>query len=137
MAADRLQTLQRYIDSFAADAGTLRAALADASTPEPARCLIAGALNYILDALDIFPDHYKGLGLADDALVFRVAAARAVAAGAKHAGLATLADDARDTDAILGDVSQAFAKFVDTLPERAVRGRTGSKVVADRDTRVA
>ena len=132
-AEDQIKTLQRYVDSFAADAATMRAALLDAATPAPARRVIVGALNYVLDALDIFPDHYKGLGIADDALVFREAAAQAVAAGAAHDGVASLARDHEDVQDILGDLAAPFATFVGKLAERAVRGRSGDKVLADKD----
>ncbi len=134
-AEQQIQTLQRLVDSFAADAVTLRAALRDDKTPAPARRLLVGALNYVLDALDIFPDHYKGLGLADDALVFRVAAAQAVAAGCRHDGIVLLAADHDDAIDILGaDVAKSFETFVSKLAERPVRGRTGDKVLADSDT---
>jgi uncharacterized membrane protein YkvA (DUF1232 family) len=133
-AEQQIQTLQRFVNSFAADAGTLRTALRDAATPAPARRVLVGALNYVLDALDIFPDHYKGLGLADDALVFRVAAAQAVAAGCRHDGVVHLAADHDETADILGDVAKPFETFVAKLAERTVRGRTGDKVLADGDT---
>jgi uncharacterized membrane protein YkvA (DUF1232 family) len=72
-AGGAIALLQRLVDGFGLDVGRLRAALDDAQTPPGSRRTLVGALNYVLDALDIFPDHYQGLGLVDDALVLRLA----------------------------------------------------------------
>ena len=133
-AEAQIETLQRFVDSFAADAGTLRQALRDAATPAAAKRLLVGALNYVLDALDIYPDHYKGLGMADAALVSREAAAKAVAAGSAHDGIPTMAADHAAMVDIMGDTAKTFASFVTELAGRNVRGRTGDKVLADKDS---
>ena len=76
-AEQRVAVLQRFVDSYAEDLVAVRAALADPATPEGAQRVLVGGLNYSLDMLDMFPDHYKGLGVADDALVLRLAAKQA------------------------------------------------------------
>jgi uncharacterized membrane protein YkvA (DUF1232 family) len=128
-------TLQRFVDGFSLDVGRVRAALADDGTPGEARRTLVGALNYVLDALDIFPDHYQGLGLADDAIVLRLAAAQAVGQGAEHRGLRGLAADAREVTTLLGDAADKLDKLVAALAERPVKGRTPGQILADPDVR--
>src|SRR3954467_14169317 len=86
-----LEMLQKLVDGFSLDVGRVRAALAGDETEEAARRLLVGALSYVIDSWDMFPDHYRGVGLADDALVLRVASALALRAGANHRGLQHLA----------------------------------------------
>ena len=81
-----------------------------------------GALNYALDQLDILPDHYRGIGVADDAMVLRLAARQAIAAGATHAGLRALADDTAQVEAVLEDLTAPLEKYVALLPDKKVRG---------------
>ena len=73
-AEDKIQVLQRFVDSFPADLLAVRDALGDASTPEAAQKFLIGGLNYAMDMLDIYPDNNKGIGIADDAMVLRLAA---------------------------------------------------------------
>src|SRR5262245_573815 len=79
---DIIAVLQRMVDGYADAIDTVLNALADETAPPEARRVLCGVLNYALDLLDIFPDHYKGLGVADDAMVLRIGAEQAVAAGA-------------------------------------------------------
>ena len=79
-----LETLQELVNGFSLDVGRVRAALADDKTEEPAKKLLVGALSYVIDTWDMFPDHYRGVGLADDALVLRVACKLAQETGASH-----------------------------------------------------
>ena len=128
-----IATLQRYIDQYPSDVAAMEAALSDDSTPLAARRPIAGALNYVLDLLDIFPDHFKGLGVADDAMVLRLGARQAVIAGATHKGAQRLASEADAVDVIVGELAGALDTFVKKLPEREVRGRTVDRILADSD----
>jgi len=133
---DTIATLQRYVDAYTSDIAAAQAALGDESLPVPARRLVVGALNYVLDSLDMFPDHYKGLGVADDAMVLRLGAAQAVAAGAQNPDLARLGADAAEIRAMLPDLADALDKFVAALGERTVRGRTVDQIIDSKDVRV-
>jgi uncharacterized membrane protein YkvA (DUF1232 family) len=134
-AAEQVAVLQRFIDDVPQSAQALHEALARPGLPDDARRVLVGALNYMLDLLDIFPDHYKGLGLADDASVLRFAARLAVEAGADGDGLVRLAREASELDRIFADLAEPFAKLVAQLPERNVRGRTTAQIVASKDVR--
>src|SRR5690242_16364874 len=91
---DQLLVLQRFVNSFPQDLLAVLAAVGDPATPEPAKRILIGGLNYALDMLDMFPDHHKGIGAADDAIVLRVAAKLARAAGANTPAIDALATDA-------------------------------------------
>jgi uncharacterized membrane protein YkvA (DUF1232 family) len=132
---ESLAILQRFVDHYADDLVTVQSALADSSTPEAARRPLVGGLNYALDMLDMFPDHMKGLGVADDALVLRLSAKMAVAAGAAHPALGQLAGEAGDVASLFGELTPALEKFVAKLPERTVRGRTTDQILKDKDAR--
>lgn len=134
--AESIVILQRFVDRYADDLQTVQSALGDSTTPAAARRILVGGMNYALDMLDMFPDHYKGLGVADDALVLRLAAKQAIAAGASHAALAKLGEEAADVQALFGELFDPLEKFVAKLSERSVRGRTADKILAERDARV-
>lgn len=135
-AEDKIAILQRFVDRYGDDLTTVGSALGDPSTPPPAQRLLIGALNYALDMLDMFPDHYKGLGVADDAMVLRLAAKLAVAAGATHAPLLALAGEASDVAAVFEDLAAPLERLVETFPAREVRGRTADKILGHKDTLV-
>jgi uncharacterized membrane protein YkvA (DUF1232 family) len=134
---DKLLVLQRFVNSFPNDLLAVRDALADASTPEAAQRFLIGGLNYALDMLDMFPDHFKGIGVADDAIVLRVAAKLAHTAGARHAAIEALATDANNVTALFEDLAGRLERLVAKLPDREVRGRTAAKILSHKDTRIA
>ncbi len=135
-ANDKLiETLQKLVDGFAMDVGRVRAALADDKTPEAARRVLVGALNYVIDSWDMFPDHYQGLGVADDAVMLRLAAAAALATGAVHRGLQQLAGEMKAVRELLGDLTDGLEKLCALLPDREVKGRTASAILKDADVR--
>ena len=135
-AQERVAVLQRFVDGYGADLVAVRAALADPGTPEAAQRLLVGGLNYSLDMLDMFPDHFKGLGMADDGIVLRLAAKLAVAAGATDPKLATLAAEASDVAAVFENLAAPLEQLVAKLPDREVRGRTATKILSHKDTRI-
>ena len=130
----KIETLQKFVNSFSDDLLAVRGAAADTTAPEAARRVLIGGLNYALDMLDIFPDHYKGLGMADDAIVLRLAAKLAVAAGSKHEGLAKLAKEVELVSVVFPDLASPLEQLVAKLPEQDVRGRTAAKILAHKDT---
>src|SRR5690349_5609640 len=104
-AEDKVSVLQRFVDNFPKDLETVRAAVGDGGTPEAAQRFLIGGLNYALDKLDLFPDHHKGVGIADDAIVLRIAAKLAKAAGANHAGVDALAVDVNNVVALFDNLA--------------------------------
>jgi uncharacterized membrane protein YkvA (DUF1232 family) len=130
---ESIAELQAYVDRFAADAHLLQVVLAQPGVPEAARLSLVGALNYVLDVVDIFPDNYPGLGMADDAMVIRLAADQAVRQGAHHEGLSRLAGEAAAVRKLLGDLGDPLDRFVSMLPDRSVRGRNAARILADPD----
>ncbi|HXU81779.1 MAG TPA: hypothetical protein VN914_10310 [Polyangia bacterium] len=130
-----LETLQELVDGFSLDVGRVRAALADEKTEEPARKLLVGALCYVIDTWDMFPDHYRGVGLADDALVLRVASALALRAGASHRGLQHLAGEMSVVRTLLGDLADPLEQFCAALPDRTFGNRTVPTILASADVR--
>lgn len=132
----KLGILQRFVDRYADDLVVVQSALDDATTPAASQRVLIGALNYGLDMLDMFPDHYKGLGVADDAIVLRLAARQAVAAGATGAALVMLADESDDVAVVFDELVAPLDKLVASLPDREVRGRTADKILSHHDTRI-
>jgi uncharacterized membrane protein YkvA (DUF1232 family) len=132
-ADDNIARLQRLVDNYPAALSTALDVVSDEKTPAPARLVLVGALNYALDLLDIFPDQYKGMGVADDSLLLHIAAQQAVKDGAHQPELHQLAAVDSDLTALLGDLVAPLEKYVTSLSERTVRGRTAKQIVVDKD----
>jgi uncharacterized membrane protein YkvA (DUF1232 family) len=136
-AEDKVFVLQRFVNSYAADLLTLHAALGDPSTPEAAQRTLIGGLNYALDKLDMLADHRGSIGVADDAIVLRIAAKLARAQGAKHASLEPLALDANNVTNLFEDIAPLLEKFVAQFPKREVRGRNADKIMSSNLSRAS
>jgi uncharacterized membrane protein YkvA (DUF1232 family) len=132
---DQLLVLQRFVNNFSNDLLAVRDALADAP-PEAAAYLIGG-LNYALDQLDIFPDHFQGVGIADDAMVLRIACKLAKAAGCHHPDVERLSMDSNLVMAMFDDLSGPLEKLVSQFPERDVRSRTAATILGSKDIRAS
>jgi uncharacterized membrane protein YkvA (DUF1232 family) len=130
-----LETLQKLVDGFSLDVGRVRAALADDKTEAPAKRLLVGALSYVIDTWDMFPDHYRGIGLADDALVLRVASQLALQAGASHRGLHHLAGELPLVRTLLEDLVEPLERFCAALPNRTFGNRNVTSILGDADVR--
>jgi uncharacterized membrane protein YkvA (DUF1232 family) len=130
-----LETLQKLVDGFSLDVGRVRAALADDKTEEPAKKLLVGALSYVIDTWDMFPDHYRGVGLADDALVLRVACKLALEAGANHRGVQNLAGEMSVVRTLMGELAEPLEQFCAALPGRTFGNRTVDDILGDPDIR--
>jgi uncharacterized membrane protein YkvA (DUF1232 family) len=130
-----LEKLQALIDGFSLDVGRMRAALADEQTELPAKKLLVGALSYVIDTWDLFPDHYRGLGVADDALVLRVASQLAVEAGGSHRGLQHLAGELGVVQTLLGELAEPLTRFCAALPGKTFGNRTVDDILTDADVR--
>ena len=136
-AEDKVFVLQRFVDSYAQDLLVVHGALWDPSTPQEAQRYLIGGLNYALDKLDMFPEHRGPMGVADDAIVLRIAAKLACAAGVKQAALEALALDANNVINLFGDLAGPLEKLVMQLPKREVRGRTADKILSGNVSRAA
>jgi uncharacterized membrane protein YkvA (DUF1232 family) len=132
---DQILVIQRFVDNFQKDLLAARDAIA--SLPEPAQRFLVGGLNYALDHLDMFPDHHKGIGMADDAIVLRLAAKLAFNAGGKHPDVERLATDANLIMPLFEDLAGPLEKLVATFPDRNVRGRTTAAILAGKDARIS
>jgi uncharacterized membrane protein YkvA (DUF1232 family) len=135
MSASLVSTLQGMVDSFVADVEAVRDATRRV-TQEAALHALYGALNYTLEQFDLYPDHMKGNGIVDDAIILRLGARNAAAAGADDPVVARLASEADVAREILGDVAPLLEEYVAKLPESTVRGRTVKQILANKDTGV-
>jgi uncharacterized membrane protein YkvA (DUF1232 family) len=135
-AEDKLMVLQRFVDAFPEDLVAVRDALGDPTTPEATKGFLIGGLNYALDMLDLFPDNHKGIGIADDAMVLRLAAKLARDAGATNGAIERLATDANLVTVLFDHLAGALEKLVAKMPDREVRGRTAAKILSHKDTRI-
>ncbi len=133
---DKVVVLQRFVNSFQQDLLAVHAALAEEGTPDAAKRFLIGGLNYAVDMLDMYPDHNKGIGIADDAIVLRLAAKLASAAGAKAVGVEALATDANLVLEMFAELAGPLEKMVAGFPDREVRGRTADKILSHKDTRI-
>ena len=134
-ATATLATLQKLADGFVLDIGRVRAALEDPSLDHESKRLLVGALAYVLDSFDMFPDHFSGLGYVDDAMVLRVAAAQTVAEGATFRGLLLLSKDTAEIERMLGSLYEPLWRLVKALTAKSIRGRTADQVLQDKNVR--
>jgi len=138
----------RFLDAFpewlrqlAADARALADVVGDGALPEAVRRRCAAALNYLFKSVDLVPDGIEDLGFVDDAFVFRVAAAGALAAsdatGAPPGvgALGRLGAEVELVREFVGDLFPRLQAYVDGLEGVCVRGRTAADVVADETVR--
>src|SRR5688500_5884836 len=132
-----LVSLQKLADGFVLDAARVRGALEDKSVDSSGRRLLVGALQYVLDSFEMFPDHYWGLGYVDAAMVLRVAAAQTVANGATFRGLLLLSKETSEIERLLGSLYQPLWRMVKSLPDKTIRGRTVSQILENKDARAS
>ncbi len=129
---ETLASLQDLVDSYVDSVEVALNVFVHPETPTAARKALGGALNYVLDLLDIFPDHYKGIGVVDDAMLLRIAAKQAIAAGAQDAALEKLAASASVIGDILGgELADTLGTYVERLPTRSVRGLNVEQILAE------
>jgi uncharacterized membrane protein YkvA (DUF1232 family) len=128
-----LELFPAWLQSLADDARALCQVLENAPV-EGLKRGAAAALNYLFKSIDLIPDGLEDLGFMDDAFVFRVAMARAQAAGATfEPGSATerLSTDAALIAEFLGADYERLEAYVDALGDRPVRGRSVDALVTE------
>jgi uncharacterized membrane protein YkvA (DUF1232 family) len=132
-----LSLLQRYVSGLPDDVNVMLTAVADARTPAAARRSLVGGLNYLLERMDLAPDHLKGVGLIDDAAVLRIAARHAVSSGCDDPAVRALAAEEVDLGTIFGDLAGPLEEYVSRMPWVKVRGRSAAEIVGDNETRAS
>jgi len=125
-----LETFPEWLRTLGADATALADALAEGQTPDEARRILAGAINYLFKSVDLIPDGIDDIGYLDDAFVLRLAAAQAVAAGLAG-DVAALAADAALVKDFLGADYARLDRYVTGLRKGSARGRSVDAIVAD------
>lgn len=131
-----LDRFPEWLESLGKDAVALAAVLDDPEQPEVARRSAASALNYLFKSVDLVPDGIQDLGFLDDAFVFRVAADAAKGEGAPES-LARLASECELVRQFLETDYERLERFVASLGNEPVRGRTVDEILSDPGTRTA
>jgi len=126
-----LDTFPGWLRALPADVLKVAEALERDELPIAARTSLASVVNYLFKSLDLIPDGIEDLGMMDDAFVLRCGVAAARDQGAELDGLAELAQDNDLVREFLGEDYVRFERYVGSLSEAAVRGRTAEQVVAD------
>jgi uncharacterized membrane protein YkvA (DUF1232 family) len=62
-----IETMKRWMDSFASDVAAVQGLVDNEKIPREARLAGAAALNYMVTRLDLIPDWEESCGLIDDA----------------------------------------------------------------------
>ncbi len=136
--AKYIETFRAWTDSCHADVAALKKLLEQDGAHADSRKLAAGALNYLVQRLDLVPDHNEGIGALDDVMVMRVCVALAQAhplgdlpGDAEH----TLAKLGNDSDSLLdflgGETFGKLKQYCAKLAETPVRGRTPQQIISD------
>ena len=135
-----LNAFPEWLRSLGSDARALAEVVADDGSADSVRRAVASALNYLFKSLDLIPDGIEDLGFIDDAFVFRVAAATAVAADGASANhgdgtVGRLSEQSKLVREFLGDDYARLEKYVAGLGSTAARGRTVDDILGDQDVR--
>lgn len=131
-----LDAFPQWLQALADDARALLSVVEDANVALDARRELAGSLNYVFKSLDLIPDGIEDLGSVDDAFVLRVAARQvAQAISSEDPRLNALAKDAELVEEFLGADFARLDKFVTTLKEQTVRGRSPEAIATDDSVR--
>ena len=147
-----LAAFPEWLERLPADTRAFLQVLQHDEQPERVRAGAAAALNHLVKSLDLVPQGIEELGFIETAFVLRAAAARmlresAAALAAADSGdeaapeaeieaaLAALADDARLLEGFLGADWQRFTRYMASLDELVVRGRSVSTLLSDAERR--
>jgi len=130
-----IDTFGNWLRGLADDTRLIADVVADESVPSSVRRPLAGSLNYLFKSLDLIDDGIEGLGFLDDSFVLRVAAEHAKSVGPLPENLLALAEDAGLIREALGDLYGRLDKFVASLVDSSVRGRTVEAIVNETEVR--
>lgn len=126
-----LEAFARYLSTLPEDARKVGRAVADTSLDAAVRAPLAGALNYLFKSLDLIDDGIEALGFLDDALILRVAVGQAAQRGSLPEALDQMSADVALVDEFLGAQSERFGRYVASLTEGEVRGRSVEAILGD------
>ncbi len=126
-----LEAFGKWLTTLATDTSSVLDVVANAEVSSDARTPLAGALNYLFKSLDLIDDGIEGLGFLDDAFVLRVACAHARAEAELPESLVALADQAQLVQEFLGALAPRLERFVRSLTQGTVRGRSVEAIVSD------
>jgi uncharacterized membrane protein YkvA (DUF1232 family) len=130
------ELIRRMVEGFGADLEAIQMGVVDGRTPEQARPLLATALTYVIEPIDLAPDHLEGLGLLDDAAVLRLAAHHAVSCGADDPNLKRLAAEASELVLIFDDLIGPLQDYLNSLHRPNADGKTPSDIISDPELRM-
>ena len=136
-----IETMKRWVDSFATDVAAVQGLVDNDKIPRDARLAGAAALNYLVTKLDLIPDWEETCGIIDDAMVMRIAMATAAEkdldalTGETMRGVHRLANEADSVKTVLGDIYPKLKRYVDDLGNKVVRGRHPRTIVDDEKQR--
>jgi uncharacterized membrane protein YkvA (DUF1232 family) len=132
-----IEAMKRWVDAFAGDVEAVKGLVANQAAPREARLHGAAALNYLVTKLDLIPDWEETCGIIDDAMVLRVAMARAAERDLDALpvdalrGVSRLANEADQVREVLGPIYPRLERYVLELGNVTVRGRHPRTVVDD------
>ena len=130
---DRMQLLQRMVNTFASDIDVVRSCVAAGRAPERALRSLAASLIYVVDRLDLVPDDMAGIGIADDAAVLRLAARVAVHNGADDPEIRRLAAESAEVAEIYGPLLRPLEEHLDRLEWDVRFGKPPLDLLRDRE----
>ena len=137
-AAEQMEKMKAWIDSFASDVAAIQALVDSEQLGTDARVLGASALNYLVTRMDLIPDWEETCGILDDAMILRVAMALIPEAeldkveGDAHVGVARLANEVELVkDFLGGDLFPRLKHYTQELTHVVVRGRAPRLIVDD------
>lgn len=132
-----VQILNHWIGTVSEDLELMLEGLQSSATPRESRLYIAGGLSYLLRKIDITPDYLGGLGVVDDAMVIRMAAASAVELGSGEMdwdieeALSRLGQSLDALKTYLGDIYPRLEAYVKELLDGEARRCAADKIIDD------
>lgn len=147
-----LAAFPEWLQRLPADTRAFIHVLQQDEQPEAVRAGAAAALNHLLKSVDLVPQGIEELGFIETAFVLRAAAAgmireAAVSGGESDSGdgvarqaeleapFPTLADEAGLLEGFLGADWPRFTRYMASLDELVVRGRSVRTLLSDADRR--
>ena len=79
--AKHIENFKSWSETIVRDVAALEKLVESEKAEGEARRLAAGALSYLVQRLDLVPDHEQGIGALDDVMVLRVCAQLAAGHG--------------------------------------------------------
>ncbi|HMJ11072.1 MAG TPA: hypothetical protein VK524_06670, partial [Polyangiaceae bacterium] len=147
-----LMAFPEWLQRLPADSRAFADVLQQADAPRPVRAEAAAALNHLVKSLDLVPQSIEELGFIETAFVLRAAAARMLQDSADASDstqsadrdtqtsdpasvFSALAEEASLLEPFLGADFPRFTRYMGSLGELVVRGRSVPALLNDVDPR--